>query len=113
MINDIHTTTGHGIRQICTALSVPRSSYYHAAQPTASHLTDGHLADLITEIFKRHRRRYGYRRIHSELMDQDITCAPDRVRRIMQERHLRAIQPESYTPKTSNRRILQNPRQNA
>ena len=37
-------------------------------------------------------------------MDQDITCAPDRVRRIMTERHLRAIQPKSYTPKTSDGR---------
>jgi hypothetical protein len=68
MINDIHTTTGHGIRQICTALSVPCSSYYHAAQPTASQLTDGHLGDFITEILQRHRRRYGCLRIHS-------TCA--------------------------------------
>jgi putative transposase len=104
MITDIHTTTGHGIRQICTALSIPRSSYYHAAHPTASQLTDSHLGDLITEIFKRHRRRYGYRRIHSELTDQGLTCAPDRVRRIMTERHLKAIQPKSYTPKTSDGR---------
>ncbi len=104
MITDIHDTTGHGIRQICVALRVPRSSYYHAAVPTASQLTDSHLGDLITEIFKRHRRRYGYRRIHSELTDQDITCAPDRVRRIMVERGLKALQPESYTPQTSDGR---------
>ena len=37
-------------------------------------------------------------------MDQDITCAPDKVRRIMTERHLKAIQPKSYIPKTSNGR---------
>ena len=106
MITGIHTTTDHGIRQICIALSVPCSNYYHAAHPTASQLTGGHLEDLITEIFKshRHRRRYGYRRIQSEVMDQNITCAPDIVRRIMTERHLKAIQPKSYIPKTSNGR---------
>jgi putative transposase len=104
MITDIHAATGHRIRQICTTLQVPRSSYYHAATPTTSQLTDGHLAALIIEIFKRHRRRYGYRRIHSELTDQAITCAPDRVRRIMVEQGLRAIQPKSYTPKTSDGR---------
>ena len=37
-------------------------------------------------------------------MDQDITCAPDIVRRIMTERQLKAIQPKSYIPKTSNER---------
>jgi putative transposase len=104
MIADIHQATGHGIRQICTALHVPRSSYYHAATPTATQLTDTRLGDFISEIFKRHRRRYGYRRILSELTDQGITCAPDRVRRIMAEKGLHAIQPKSYTPKTSDGR---------
>ena len=33
MITDFHTTTGHGIRQICTALSVPRSSCSPHRQP--------------------------------------------------------------------------------
>ena len=37
-------------------------------------------------------------------MDQDITCGPDRVRRIMTERQLRAIQPKSYTSKTNDAR---------
>jgi putative transposase len=104
MISDIHGATGHAIRQICAALRVPRSSYYHAAVPTASQLTDIHLGALVSEIFKRHRRRYGYRRIHSELTDKGITCAPDRVRRIMAERGLKAIQPKSYTPQTSDGR---------
>jgi len=35
---------------------------------------------------------YGYRRIQAELSDQGITCAPARIRRIMAERKLRAIQ---------------------
>lgn len=58
----------------------------------------------IEAIFKRHRRRYGYRRITEELADQGITCAPARVRRIMLERGLKAIQPKTYVPKTSDGR---------
>ena len=46
MITGIHTTTGHGMGQICVALSVPHRSYHHAAHPTASQLTDGHLGDF-------------------------------------------------------------------
>lgn len=104
MIEDIRHLTGHGIRPICDALEVPRSSYYHAAELTPTQRSDEQLGDMIQAIFKRHRRRYGYRRIWEELADQGIVCAADRVRRIMRERGLRAIQPKTYVPRTSDGR---------
>jgi putative transposase len=104
MIEHIRQTTGHGIRPICAALEVPRSSYYHAAQVTPMQQSDQHIGDLIEVIFKRHRRRYGHRRIWKELADQNIICAPDRVRRIMREKALKAIQPKTYVPRTSDGR---------
>ena len=117
MIEQIHQQTGHGIRPICQVLAVPRSSYYHASNPTPCQTADIVLGDLIEAIFKRHRRRYGYRRIHSDLSDQGIVCAATRVRRIMEERGLRAIQPKTYVSKTSDGRadkpspnlLLENP----
>jgi hypothetical protein len=63
MIDDIHHATGHGIRPICATLRVPRSSYYHAAAPTPSQLSDHETGEIIEAVFKRHRRRYDYRRI--------------------------------------------------
>ena len=104
MIEQIHQQTGHGIRPICQVLAVPRSSYYHASNPTPCQTDDIELGDLIEAIFKRHRRRYGYRRIHSDLSDQGIVCSAARVRRIMEERGLRAIMPETYVPKSSDGR---------
>lgn len=104
MIEDIRHFTGHGIRPICDALGVPRSSYYHAAEPTPTQRSDQQLGDMIQAIFKRHRRRYGYRRIWEDLSDQGIVCAADRVRRIMRVRGLRAIQPRTYVPRTSDGR---------
>ena len=104
MIGDIHQATGHGIRPICATLGVPRSSYYHAAAPTPMQSSDEEIGLEIEAIFKRHRRRYGYRRIRDQLADQGIVCAPARVRRIMLERGLKAIQPKTYVPKTSDGR---------
>ena len=104
MIMDIHESTGHGIRPICAVLGVPRSSYYHAAEPTPTQQSDQEIGDLIQAIFKRHRRCYGYRRIWEELSDHGVTCAPDRVRRIMMERGLKAIQRKTYVPRTSDGR---------
>ena len=107
MIGDIRQSTGCGIRQICASLEVPRSSFYHAAAPTPTQSEDRRIGDLIEAIFKRHRRRYGYRRIGEELSDAGVVCAPDRIRRIMRQRGLRAIQPKTYVPKTSDGRADQ------
>jgi putative transposase len=104
MIEAIHQTTRHSIRLICQTLEVPRSSYYHAATRTSTQLSDQSLGERIESIFKTHRRRYGYRRIHSQLGDEGITCAPARIRRLMQERGLKAIQPRTYVPQTSDGR---------
>ena len=104
MIESIHHQTGHSIRIICQVLEVPRSSFYHTSKPTSTQRTDLTLGLEIEIIFKHHRRRYGYRRIHSDLADKSIVCADSRVRRIMEERKLRAIQPKTYIPKTSDGR---------
>jgi putative transposase len=104
MITTIHQGTGHGIRRICAVLQVSRSSYYHAAKVTALQAEDVRIGDAIKRIFKKHKRRYGYRRIGSELSDEGIKCAPARVRRLMAERGLKAIQPKSYIPRTSDGR---------
>lgn len=104
MIQLLQRQTGGSIRQICAVLRLPRSSFYHAAKPTSSHAGDTRLGGLIEEIFKRNRRRYGYRRIHQELRDHDIVCAPSRLRRLLKERGLKAIQPKNYLPRTSDGR---------
>lgn len=85
-------------------LGVPRSSYYHAAKPTPTELQDRALGKLIEAIFRRHRRRYGYRRIWSALADGSVTCAPARVRRLMAKLGLKALQPGTFTPRTSDGR---------
>jgi len=104
MIEEIRHSTGHGLRRICKVLQVPRSSYYHAAEPTPTQQSDHDIGIHIQAIFKRHQRRYGHRRIWRELSEQGITCAPDRVRRIMKELGLKAIQPKTYVPQTSDGR---------
>lgn len=104
MICSITQSTGQSVRIICQTLNVPRSSYYHAATPTESQLSDADMAKAIATIFWHHRRRYGYRRIWKELAAQTIVCAPTRVRRLMREHGLHALQPKTYVPQTSDGR---------
>lgn len=104
MIQLVAQKTGGSIRKVCAVLGEARSSFYHAAAPTAMQVADSSLGDLIETIFRRHRRRYGYRRLAAELADRGVTCAPARIRRLMAQRGLRALQPKTFVPKTSDGR---------
>ena len=104
MITLIAQKTGGSIRRVCQVLKEARSSFYHASTPTATQVADACLGDLIETVFRRHRRRYGYRRVGEELSDRGVTCAPARVRRLMGQRALHALQPKNFLPKTSDGR---------
>lgn len=104
MIQSVARQTAASIRKVCEVLGEARSSFYHAAAPTSSQLADRHLGDLIEGVFRRHRQRYGYRRIGEDLADRGVVCAPARIRRIMAERGLHALQPKNFLPKTSDGR---------
>ena len=104
MIEEIAQKTEGSIRKVCQVLGEARSSFYHACAPTATQVADASIGDLIEAVFKRHRARYGYRRIAEDLSDRGVVCAPARIRRIMAQRGLHAIQPKTFTPKTSGGR---------
>ena len=104
MIERVAQQTGSSLRKVCAVLGESRSSFYHAATPTATQVADASLGDLIETVFRHHRRRYGYRRLGEELSDRGVTCAPARIRRIMAQRSLRALQPKNFVPKTSDGR---------
>jgi len=104
MIQLVAQKTGGSVRQVCAVLGAARSSFYRAAAPTATQVADLGLGDLIAALFRRHRRRYGYRRLSQELADRGVTCAPARIRRIMAQRALHALQPKTFVPKTSDGR---------
>jgi putative transposase len=104
MILLIAQKTGASLRRVCAVLGLPRSSFYHAASPTKTQLADAALGALIESIFRRHRRRYGHRRLCAVLAERGLPCAPARVRRLMAQRGLRALQPKNFLPKTSDGR---------
>ena len=104
MIELVAQKTGGSIRKVCAVLGEARSSFYHAATPTATQVANVEIGDLIEAVFRRHRRRYGYRRLSQELSDRGVLCAPARIRRIMTQRGLHAIQPKTFVPKTSDGR---------
>jgi putative transposase len=104
MIATIVQKTGGSIRKVCAVLGEARSSFYHAAAPTATQVADVGIGDLLEAVFRHHRRRYGYRRLVRDLGDRGVRCGAARIRRLMAQRALHAIQPKNFRPKTSDGR---------
>lgn len=59
---------------------------------------------MIQDVFREHRRRYGARRIVRELAERGIAISARRVARLLKQLGLRAIQPRSFRPKTTQSR---------
>ena len=98
---------GHGnVSEVCRHPGENRTSFYawQTAEPTIFEEQDAQLAPLIRVIFKRHRRRYGARRIAEDLKEMGHLCDRRKVSNDMKTLHLKAIQPKSFVPKTTNSR---------
>lgn len=85
---------------LCRALEVSRSGYYAWKERPAR---QDQLAPQVEEVFRQNSRRYGSRRITAELREQTV-IGRHRVRRLMREQGLRAIQPRRFVPRTTDSR---------
>lgn len=92
--------------EACRYLSVNRTSFHawQTAEPTIFEEQDAQLAPLVRVIFKRHRRRYGARRIAEDLKEMGHPCDRRKVSNVMKTLKLKAIQPKSFVPKTTDSR---------
>jgi len=96
----------NSVSAICGLLSVSRSGFYawQSRELSLREQRDVALMPLVREIFWHHRRRYGARRIAVELADRGERCGVVRIAKLLEKQGLRAIQPKSYRPRTTQSR---------
>jgi len=94
------------VAQVCNCLDIPRSVFYqYRSSPVTTHQERIRcLTPLVMKIFWKHRRRYGTRRIVDDLADEGVVVCRRTVANIMKTQGLKAIQPKSYKPKTTDSR---------
>lgn len=105
-IEQIAISESIAVSVICDVLSLSRSGF-HAWQTRGLSVRDERdeeLIPLIRDIFWTHRRRYGARRIAVELVSRGEPCGVARVAKLLETQGLRAIQPKSFVPRTTNSR---------
>lgn len=105
-IDQIVVTEGFAASFVCDVLAVSRSGFYSWRSEKESTRThrDKELTPVVCEIFWHHRRRYGARRITAELRRRDKAVGVARVARLLKTQGLRAIQPQSFRPRTTQSR---------
>ena len=94
------------VKHVCDVLGVSRSAYYAWRQSCDGRrvLMDNRLRPEIRRVFRIHKRRYGARRVAKELTALDQPCGRRRVGRLLNAMGLKAIQPRSFKPRTTDSR---------
>ncbi|MBI3422852.1 MAG: transposase [Acidobacteria bacterium] len=89
------------VADLWQSLGVSRRGYYAWRQRTP--VVDP-LTPPVRQVFQRHARRYGVRRVTAELQAQGHAIGRRRVRRMLRAEQLHALQPKSFVPRTTDSR---------
>ena len=96
--NDTNPGPTLPIVKMCALLEVSRSGFYdwrnRPASATAQRREE--LKLFIVKSFEDSDGTYGYRRMHADLVDWDVTCGPELVRSLMRELGLEPCQPKPW-----------------
>jgi transposase InsO family protein len=91
---------------LCDVLDVNRSCYYDWTQQRTYQATEKYksMEKDVVDIFRQNKRRYGSRRIVKALSQQGQKISRYKAGKLLRLNELKAIQPRSFVPKTTNSR---------
>lgn len=94
---------------MCQVLEVSRAGYYawRRREPSSRAVANQALLVRLQQIFKRHRGRYGYRRVHATVR-KEIPCGRHRVARLMRQDGLKVLPRKGYrrTTRSDHKRLV-------
>jgi len=92
------------VRLLCQVLGVPASGYYawQQKQQQAVSCEPPAWKTALAKVFGRHQRRYSIRRLLVALRRKGYQVGRQRLRAAMRRRDLHALQPKTFTPRTSD-----------
>jgi len=92
------------VRLLCHVVGVVVSGYYAWQQAQQQAVEQGAPAweTALVNVFGVHKRRYGTRRLQVALRHKGHQVGRQRLRAAMRRRGLHALQPQAYTPRTTD-----------
>ena len=96
----------HSLLRICKVMQISRSCFYEWDNKNTYQIKANNslMEHKVITVFNDHKRRYGARRIVAELGHQNVQVTSYMVRKYMAGNGLKAIQPRSFVPKTTDSR---------
>lgn len=85
-------------------MQVTRSAYYQYWEGKEQDPERQQLEAEVVQVFQQHKRRYGVRRILRELKEKGFRVGKEKCGRVMKKHGLKAIQPRSFVPRTTQSR---------
>lgn len=81
------------VKQMCSALKFPRSTYYVALNnvPSKREQEYKEFSNKVFSIYNEFKKRYGEIKIYRELNDRNIPCSVKRVQRHMKKLEIKSI----------------------
>jgi putative transposase len=97
---------------MCHLLKVARSSFYtyyklSTKAPSRREEENKVLLEKIKVIFEGSKQRYGSPRVHASLNQQGDPCSLGKVKRLMRQAGLYAVNPKKYKPKQEKAEIIE------
>ena len=90
------------VRQLCHVLQVAPSAYYAWHRQQGQQVPEPAWQAAVRQAFARHSQRYGTRRLRAEVQAQGHAVGRWRIRRVLKAHGLRAQQPRSFVPRTTD-----------
>ena len=90
------------VRQLCQVLRVAPAAYYAWRHRRQQPVVEPAWQVAVREAFMHHSQRYGTRRLRAEVQAQAHAVGRWRIRRVLKAHSLRAQQPRSFVPRTTN-----------
>ena len=90
------------VRQLCQVLRVAPSAYYAWHQQRNQAVPEPAWQVAVREAFAHHSQRYGTRRLRAEVQAEGHVVGRWRIRRVLKAHGLRAQQPRSFVPRTTD-----------
>lgn len=90
------------VRQLCQVLRVAPAAYYAWQRRQQVPASEPAWEVAVREAFADHSQRYGTRRLRAEVQAQGHAVGRWRIRRVLKAHGLRAQQPRSFVPRTTD-----------
>ncbi|WP_279401925.1 IS3 family transposase [Piscibacillus salipiscarius] len=88
---------GFKLKDVLAVIGIPEATYHYHICQLKKEDPDKELKEIISELFQKHGKRYGYRRIHLELRAKGYQINHKKVQRLMRELGLKC---EKFTRKS-------------